>query len=75
MSSAATQNQPEATGFAALGPEVEQSRAYCEQLTRAKARNFYYGMKLLPEPKRSAMFAKAGQSSCEVSGSWPSNTA
>jgi phytoene synthase len=36
---------------------VERSRAYCEQLTRASARNFYYGLKLLPEPKRSAMFA------------------
>ena len=33
------------------------SRAFCEQLTRAKARNFYYGLKLLPESKRSAMFA------------------
>src|SRR5882724_7096884 len=33
------------------------SRAYCEQLTKAKAKNFYYGLKLLPEPKRSAMFA------------------
>ncbi len=33
------------------------SRAYCERLTKAKARNFYYGLKLLPEPKRSAMFA------------------
>ncbi|MDB5305075.1 MAG: farnesyl-diphosphate farnesyltransferase [Phycisphaerales bacterium] len=36
---------------------AERSRAFCEQLTRAKARNFYYGLKLLPEPKRSAMFA------------------
>jgi len=36
---------------------LARSRAYCEQLTRAKARNFYYGLKLLPEPKRSAMFA------------------
>ena len=25
--------------------------------TRTQARNFYYGLKLLPEPKRSAMFA------------------
>jgi phytoene synthase len=33
------------------------SRAFCEQLTRRQARNFYYGLKLLPEPKRSAMFA------------------
>ena len=33
------------------------SRAYCERLTRLHARNFYYGLKLLPEHKRSAMFA------------------
>ena len=40
------------------GPSVlARSRAYCEQLTRSKAKNFYYGLKLLPEPKRSAMFA------------------
>jgi phytoene synthase len=36
---------------------LEQSRQYCQQLTRSAARNFYYGLKLLPEPKRSAMFA------------------
>jgi phytoene synthase len=36
---------------------LDRSRAYCEQLTRSQARNFYYGLKLLPEPKRSAMFA------------------
>jgi phytoene synthase len=36
---------------------LSQSRDYCAQLTRAQARNFYYGLKLLPEPKRSAMFA------------------
>ena len=30
---------------------------YCRQLTRSVAKNFYYGMRLLPEPKRSAMFA------------------
>ena len=36
---------------------VAESRAYCERLTRAQAKNFYYGLKLLPEPKRSAMFA------------------
>ena len=57
MSTAATRTENDAAAAWALGPEVEQSRAYCEQLTRAKARNFYYGMKLLPEPKRSAMFA------------------
>lgn len=35
----------------------EQSREYCEHLTKQAAKNFYYGLKLLPEPKRSAMFA------------------
>ena len=34
-----------------------QSHEYCRQLTRAAAKNFYYGLRLLPEPKRSAMFA------------------
>lgn len=36
---------------------AEKSAAYCEDLTRRQARNFYYGLKLLPEPKRSAMYA------------------
>lgn len=36
---------------------LSQSRAYCEHLTRTQARNFYYGLKLLPEEKRAAMFA------------------
>ncbi len=39
------------------GVSLARSRVYCEQLTRSRARNFYYGLKLLPEPKRSAMFA------------------
>ncbi len=42
---------------ASTGTDAVRSRAYCEQLTRTAARNFYYGLKLLPEPKRSAMFA------------------
>jgi len=33
------------------------SRNWCEQLTRQAAKNFYYGLRLLPEPRRSAMFA------------------
>jgi phytoene synthase len=36
---------------------LAESSEYCRQLTRAAARNFYYGLRLLPEPKRSAMFA------------------
>ncbi len=38
-------------------PMLGASRAYCARVTREQARNFYYGLKLLPEPKRSAMFA------------------
>ena len=42
-----------------IAPRVslERSRAYCEHLTRTQARNFYYGLKLLPDEKRAAMFA------------------
>jgi 15-cis-phytoene synthase len=38
-------------------PHLEHSRAYCRDLTKRQAANFYHGMKLLPEPKRSAMYA------------------
>ena len=41
---------------AAAASLLARSRHYCEQLTRTQAKNFYYGLKLLPEPKRSAMF-------------------
>ena len=33
------------------------SYQYCRETTRKAAKNFYYGLRLLPEPKRSAMFA------------------
>jgi phytoene synthase len=36
---------------------IRQSSLHCAQLSKAEARNFYYGMKLVPEPKRSSMFA------------------
>jgi len=39
---------------------LAKSQAYCAALTRRAARNFYYGLKLLPEPKRSAMYALYG---------------
>src|SRR5439155_21858903 len=32
------------------------SRRFCRELTKSAAKNFYYGLRLLPEPKRSAMF-------------------
>ena len=33
------------------------SLAHCRRITRRRARNFYYGLMLMPEPKRSAMYA------------------
>lgn len=36
---------------------VQASYAYCHELMRSAARNFYYGMRLLPEAKRNAMYA------------------
>ncbi len=42
----------------AVDPEtLVKSRDYCRDLTKRAAKNFYYGHKLLPEPKRSAMYA------------------
>jgi phytoene synthase len=35
---------------------VEEALAHCRQVTRLCARNFYYGLKLSPEPYRSALF-------------------
>jgi len=42
---------------AGTGVTLEHSRAYCEQVTRTHARNFYYGLRLLPEEKRASMYA------------------
>ena len=37
---------------------VEQDAfKWCRDVTKKRARNFYYGLKLLPEPRRSAMYA------------------
>lgn len=36
---------------------VDRAYARCEEITRAEARNFGYGIRLLPEPKRLAMSA------------------
>jgi 15-cis-phytoene synthase len=37
--------------------DVQAAYRHCEQVTRARARNFYYGIRLLPPPKRSALCA------------------
>jgi phytoene synthase len=36
---------------------LEQSHAYCERVSRERAKNFYYSFLLLPRPKREAMCA------------------
>jgi phytoene synthase len=40
-------------------PAIEAEHAYreCERITRAQAANFFYGIRLLPRPKREAMSA------------------
>jgi phytoene synthase len=37
--------------------DVDEAYRVCEEITRVEARNFNYGIKLLPEPKRQAMCA------------------
>ncbi len=36
---------------------IDQAYRRCEEITAAQAKNFSYGIKLLPEPKRHAMSA------------------
>jgi phytoene synthase len=36
---------------------AQEARAHCAQITREQAANFYYGIRLLPEPKRDALCA------------------
>ena len=36
--------------------DLESSREHCRRVAKRQAKNFYYGMKLVPEPKRSAMY-------------------
>jgi phytoene synthase len=37
--------------------ELAEASAACEAITRREARNFYYGIRLLPPPKRAALCA------------------
>lgn len=43
--------------IAAPHPGSVASRRYCERMTRQAAKNFYYGLRLLKEPRRSSMYA------------------
>ncbi len=36
---------------------VAEALSYCRDVTRRRARNFYYGLKLTPEPQRSALYS------------------
>jgi len=38
-------------------PHVLRAVEACRRITRARAANFYWGLRLTPEPKRSAMYA------------------
>jgi phytoene synthase len=40
-----------------MAHSLETSYVYCERLARRAARNFYYGFRLLPRPKRLALCA------------------
>ncbi|HVX53874.1 presqualene diphosphate synthase HpnD [Nocardioides sp.] len=40
-----------------LSATLQDAYAECERITRAEAGNFYYGIRLLPTPKRSALCA------------------
>lgn len=40
-----------------LTPTLEQAYATCEQITREQARNFFYGIRLLPADRRAALCA------------------
>lgn len=39
------------------GPELRRAYDDCGEIVRQRARNFWYGLKLTPEPKRSALYA------------------
>ncbi|MBL9121930.1 MAG: phytoene/squalene synthase family protein [Phycisphaerae bacterium] len=39
------------------GTRLDEAYAACEAVVRVQAKNFYYGLRLTPEPKRSAMYA------------------
>ena len=36
---------------------LDQAYRFCRNVTRRRARNFYYGLKLTPEPQRSALYS------------------
>ncbi len=43
-----------------INDALRQSYAHCRQVARRRARNFYYGLILTPQPQRSALYAIYG---------------
>ncbi|MBI1189475.1 MAG: hypothetical protein GC200_02165 [Tepidisphaera sp.] len=46
-----------ATGASQPMPDAGASFEYCHRVVREHAKNFYYGLRLTPEPRRSAMYS------------------
>jgi phytoene synthase len=46
-----------ATGTLLLTEDLRDAVEYCREVTRTRAANFYWGLRLTPEPQRSAMYA------------------
>lgn len=61
-------------GSAPLPPQVDAAYRYCEAVTGSQAKNFAYGIRLLPAPKRramSAIYALARRIDDIGDGEWP----
>ncbi|QMU69260.1 presqualene diphosphate synthase HpnD [Streptacidiphilus sp. P02-A3a] len=61
-------------GVSRVSPQVSAAYTYCEAVTGAQARNFSYGIRLLPLPKRramSAIYALARRIDDIGDGDWP----
>lgn len=57
MSSVAAADVTAPIGVAIADPVLTVAYAACAEIVRERARNFYYGLRLTPEPKRSAIYA------------------
>lgn len=44
-------------GSASSSEQIARAYAACAEITRTRARNFYYGLRLTPEPRRSAIYS------------------
>ncbi|QMU76464.1 presqualene diphosphate synthase HpnD [Streptacidiphilus sp. PB12-B1b] len=61
-------------GISRVSPQVIAAYTYCEAVTGAQARNFSYGIRLLPQAKRramSAIYALARRIDDIGDGDWP----